>query len=159
MSAGVMEGGGGDGENLLRPPSSSLHLSHPPIRPILFPSPPPPSTPSLCCKLMHPNAPSSLSSLLVLRHFRFWLPPISPPFSPHSSLFPPHCVPSSHCRIPYSVASYLAKLMLSRFPCILSRQLLPSTDLEVLVMSEAWCMRETRKPIRRATPTPPKRID
>jgi hypothetical protein len=40
--------------------------------------------------------------------------------------------------------------MLSRFPCILSRQLLPRTDLEGLVMSEAWCMRETRKPIRRA---------
>ena len=39
--------------------------------------------------------------------------------------------------------------MLSRLPCILSRQLLPRTDLEGLVMSEVWRMRETRKLIRR----------
>ena len=91
MNAGGMEGGGGSCENLLRPPSSSLPPLPPTHPSLLFPSPHPRS---LGCKLMHPNAPSSLSSLLVLRHFRFWFPPISPPVSPHSSPFPPHCVPS-----------------------------------------------------------------
>jgi len=58
----------------------------------------------------------------------FWFPQISPPFSPHSSSFRPHHVPSSHCHAHYSFAFSCTKITLNRFPCILSRQFAPRTD-------------------------------
>ena len=54
---------------------------------------------------------------------------VSLQFSPRSSIFQPHCAPSSHCRSPPFFASAASQIASMLFHCILSHQLAPRIDL------------------------------